>query len=79
MINTKWRKLRSQENRFELFILFTEIRKMENSRRCDNCDIDTHRASYAKHLRIKKQLGKVIQDDLIIQNWLFREPIGITP
>ena len=25
-----------------------------NSRRCDVCNIDVHRASYAKHLRSKK-------------------------
>ena len=26
-----------------------------NSRRCENCNIDVHRASYIKHLRSKKQ------------------------
>ena len=29
---------------------------MENSRRCDICNIDVHRASYVKHLRCKKHL-----------------------
>ena len=27
---------------------------MQNSRRCDVCNIDNHRASYGKHLRSKK-------------------------
>ena len=26
---------------------------MENSRRCEICKVDVHRASYAKHLRSK--------------------------
>ena len=25
-----------------------------NSRKCENCDVDVHRASYMKHLRSKK-------------------------
>ena len=31
---------------------------MENGRRCDICNIDVHRASYAKHLRSKRHLEK---------------------
>ena len=27
-----------------------------NSRKCDICNIDVHRASYVKHLRSKKHL-----------------------
>ena len=29
---------------------------MENSRKCEVCNLNTHRASYAKHLRSKKHL-----------------------
>ena len=29
-----------------------------NSRSCDICDVDVHRASYIKHLRSKKTLSK---------------------
>ena len=46
---------------------------MENSRRCDICNIDVHRASYAKHLRSKKHLESIRQNDIIIPEWLFKE------
>ena len=46
-----------------------------NSRRCDNCNVDVHRASYAKHLRSKKHLENVMQNDMIIPEWLFQEPV----
>ena len=46
---------------------------MENSRRCDICIIDVHRASYAKHLRSKKHLENIRQDDIIIPEWLIKE------
>ena len=29
---------------------------MENNRKCEICNINAHRATYAKHLRSKKQL-----------------------
>ena len=29
---------------------------MENSRTCEICNVDVHRASFAKHLRSKKHL-----------------------
>ena len=45
---------------------------MENSRRCDICNIDVHRASYGKHLRSKKHL-KITQNEIIIPEWLFKE------
>ena len=35
-----------------------------NSRKCDVCDIDVHRASYVKHLRSKKNLEKIKQKEL---------------
>ena len=41
-------------------------RKMENSRRCEICIVDFHRASMQKHLRSKKHLGKEKQSEMII-------------
>ena len=46
---------------------------MENSRTCDVCNVNVHRASFAKHLRSKKHLENVIQNEMIIPEWLFRE------
>ena len=31
---------------------------MENSRTCDVCNVNIHRASLAKHLKSKKTFGK---------------------
>ena len=47
-------------------------RKMENSRTCDICNVDVHRASYAKHLRIK-HLENIKQNEMIIPKRLFKE------
>ena len=49
---------------------------MENSRRCEICNIDVHRASFAKHLRIKKHLENIRQDDIFKTEWLFKEKLG---
>ena len=46
---------------------------MENSRTCDICNVDVHRASYAKHLRSKKHLQNEKQKELIVPEWLFKE------
>ena len=46
-----------------------------NSRRCEICNIDVHRASYAKHLRSKKHIENMKQNEMIIPDWLFREPV----
>ena len=43
---------------------------MENSRRCDICNIDVHRASYAKHLRIKRHLENIRQNGIITHVYL---------
>ena len=48
---------------------------MENGRRCDVCNVDVHRNSYGKHLRIKKHLEKEKQDRMILPEWLFQDPI----
>ena len=46
-----------------------------NSRKCDVCNVDVHRASYAKHLRSKNHLEKIKQNEMIKPDWLFEEPI----
>ena len=45
------------------------------SRRCDICNVDVHRASYNKHMRSKKHLANMEQNEMIIPEWLFKEPI----
>ena len=46
-----------------------------NSRKCEICNVDVHRASYAKHLRSKTHLENIKQNEMIIPEWLFREPV----
>ena len=46
-----------------------------NSRKCEICNFDVHRASYAKHLRSKTHLENIKQNEMIIPEWLFREPV----
>ena len=46
-----------------------------NSRKGDVCNVDVHRASYVKHLRCKKHLENVKQNEMNIPKWFFQEPI----
>ena len=46
-----------------------------NSRKCEICNVDVHRASMQKHLRSKKHLENLKQNEMIIPGWLFKEPI----
>ena len=46
-----------------------------NSRRCEICNVDFHRASYMKHLRSKKHLENIKRNEMIIPEWLFLEPV----
>ena len=46
-----------------------------NSRRCEICNVDVHRASYIKHLRSKRHLENMKQNEMIIPEWLFQEPV----
>ena len=46
-----------------------------NSRKCEICNVDVHRASYVKHLRSKKHLENIKQNEMIIPEGLFSEPI----
>ena len=46
-----------------------------NSCKCEVCNVDVHRVSYAKHLRSKTHLQKIKQNEMVIPNLLFQEPI----
>ena len=46
-----------------------------NRRKCEICNVDVHRASYIKHLRSKKHIENIKQNDMIIPEWLFQEPV----
>ena len=45
------------------------------SRNCEICNVDVHRASFVKHLRSKKHLENIKQNEMIIPDWLFQEPV----
>ena len=49
---------------------------MDNSRTCEVCDVNVHRASFVKPLRSKKHLEKTMQNDMIIPEWLFKEELS---
>ena len=46
-----------------------------NSRKCEICNVDVHRASYIKHLRSKKHMEKIKRNEMIIPEGLFQEPV----
>ena len=46
---------------------------MENSRTCEICNVNVHRASMQKHLRSKILLENIIQNEMIIPEWFFKE------
>ena len=46
-----------------------------NSRKCEVCNVDVHRAPYIKHFRSKKHIKNMKQNEGIIPEWLFSEPI----
>ena len=46
-----------------------------NSRECEVCNVDVHRASYIEHLRSKKHIENFKQNETIIPEWLFQEPV----
>ena len=46
-----------------------------NNRKCEVCNVDVHRASYAKHLRSKKHLESEKLSEMLLPEWLFQEPI----
>ena len=46
---------------------------MENSRTCEVCNVNVHRASFVKHLRSKKHMENMIQNEMIIPERFFKE------
>ena len=46
---------------------------MENSRTCEVCNVNVHRASIVKHLRSKKHFENIEKNEMIITDWLFKE------
>ena len=46
---------------------------MDNRRICDVCNVNVHRASFAKHLRSKKHLENIEQIEMIIPEWFSKE------
>ena len=46
---------------------------METSRTCEVCNVNVHRASMQKHLRSKKHLENIEQNEMIIPEWFFKE------
>ena len=61
------------ENRI---IEFVNLKNNILLKKCLICDIDIHRASYNKHLKSKKHLENITQNEMIIPEWLFKEPFG---
>ena len=46
-----------------------------NSCKCEICNADVHRASYMKHLRSKKHVENMKQNEMILPEWLFQESV----
>ena len=46
---------------------------MENSRTYEICNVNVHRATIQKHLRSKKHLEKIKQNEMIIPERLFKQ------
>ena len=46
-----------------------------NSRKCEVCNVDVHRASYIKHLKSKKHIENMKKNEMIIPEWLSQGPI----
>ena len=46
-----------------------------NSRKCDFCNVDVHRAPYAKHLRRTNHLENIKLNEMIIPEWLFQQVV----
>ena len=46
---------------------------MENSRTCEVCNVNVHRASFVKHLKSEKHLENIEQNEMVIPDLLFKE------
>ena len=64
-------ELQEETKELSKVYLKTDIVSKKNTRRCDNCNIDIHRSSFAKHLGIKKHLEIEKQLEMILPEWLF--------
>ena len=60
------------ENRL---IEFINLKNNILLKKCVICNIDIHRASYNKHLISKKHLENIKQNEMIIPEWFFQEPV----
>ena len=48
-------------------------RKMENSRTCEICNVNVHRASMQKHLRSESYSENIKQNKMFIPEWLYKQ------
>ena len=46
---------------------------MEKRPTCVVCNVNVHRASSVKHLRSKKHMENIEQNEMILPDWLFKE------
>ena len=46
---------------------------MEKSRTWEICNVNVHRASMQKHLRSKKHLENIKQNEMFIPEWFFKQ------
>ena len=46
---------------------------MEKSSTWEICNVSVHRASFVKHLISEKHLENIIQNEMIIPEWFFKE------
>ena len=58
---------------FQIEQSFIKRGKIQNSRGCEICNIDVHRASMQEHLGSRKHLKNEKQNEMVILEWLFRD------
>ena len=46
---------------------------MENSRTCEVCNVNVHRASFVKPLRSRKHLENIEQNEMNIPDWFSKK------
>ena len=46
---------------------------MDNSSKCNVCNVNVHRESFAKQLRSKKHLENIEKNEMITPDWFFKE------
>ena len=68
-------KLEILKKSFQVISYYINRDAKLNSRKCEICNVDVHRASYMKHLRSKKHIENLKQKEMIIPEWLFQEPV----